>query len=42
LYLHRTKVYCYDKAIECLDDNGEPRVLWGKKKETSVKMVTNM
>jgi len=23
LYLRRTKVDCYDKAIECLDDNGE-------------------
>jgi len=22
LYIHRTKVDCYDKAIECLDDNG--------------------
>jgi len=27
LYLHRTKVHCYDKDIECVDDNGEPRVL---------------
>jgi len=27
LYLHRTKVDDYDKAIECVDDNGEPRVL---------------
>jgi len=42
LYLHRTKVDCYDKAIECLDDNGEPRVLQGKKKATSVRMVTTM
>lgn len=33
---------CYDKAIECLDDNGEQRVLWGKRKETSVRMVTTM
>jgi len=23
LYLHRTKVDCYDKAIKCFDDNGE-------------------
>jgi len=22
LYIHRTKVDCYDKANECLDDNG--------------------
>jgi len=27
LYVHRTKVDCYDKAIECLDDNGEKRIL---------------
>ena len=33
---------CYDKAIECLDENGEQRGLQGKKKETSVRMVTTM
>ena len=32
----------YDKAIECLDDNGEPRVLQGRKKSTLVRMVTTM
>jgi len=32
LYLHRTKVNCYENAIECLDDNGEQRVLQGKTK----------
>ena len=42
LYLHRTKVDCYDKATECLDDNGEPRVLRGKKKPTSIRMMTSM
>ena len=42
LYLHRTKVDFYDKAIECLDDNGEQRILQGKKKETSIRMVTTM
>ena len=36
LYLHRTKEDRYDKSIECVDDNGEPRVLQGKKKATSV------
>ena len=41
-YLHRTKVDCYDKAIECVDDNGEPRVLHGNKKATSVRMVKTM
>ena len=42
LYLHIRKVDCYDKAIECLDDNGEQIFLWGKKKATSVRMVTTM
>ena len=42
LYLHRTKVDCYDKSIKCLDDNGEHRTLQGKKKATSVGMATSM
>ena len=42
MYLHRTKVDCYDKAIDCVDDNGEPRILQGKKKTTLVRMVTTM
>lgn len=25
LYLHKTKVYLFDKAIECVDDSGEKR-----------------
>ncbi len=41
-HLHRTKVDCYDRSIECLDDNGEQRVLKGKKKATLVRMVTTM
>jgi len=32
----------YNKAIEYLDENGEPRVLQGKKKATSIRMVTAM
>jgi len=39
LYIHRTKVECYEKSIDCVDENGEPRVLKGKKKSTSVRMV---
>jgi len=27
LYLHRTKLDYYDKPIECLNENGEQRVL---------------
>jgi len=42
LHLHRTKVDCYEKADECVDENGEPRILQGKKKATSVRMVTTM
>eukprot|EP00253_Pinus_taeda_P001566 PITA_01566 len=42
LYLHMTKVDCYDKAIECLDDNGEKRILQGKKKPASVMLVIAM
>ena len=42
LYPHRTKVDYYDKAIECLDDDGEQRISQVKKKATSVRMVTTM
>jgi len=42
LYLHRTNVDSYDKSIKCADDNGEPKVIEGKKKATSVRMVTTM
>jgi len=42
VYLHRTRVDFYDKSIECVDDNGEPRVSQGKKKSTSVRMVIPM
>lgn len=42
LYLHKTKLDCYEKAIKWLDDNGEKRILQGKKKPTSVRMVTSM
>ena len=27
IYIHRTKMDCYNKAIECLDNNGEDRIL---------------
>lgn len=33
---------CSDKAIESLDDDGERRTLWGKKKPTLVRMVLAM
>lgn len=42
LHLHDTKVDCYEKAIDFLDDNGENRILQGKKKPTLLRMVTSM
>lgn len=42
MYLHKTEVDCFDKAIECLGDIGEKGILQGKKKHTSVRMNTNM
>lgn len=30
LYNHHTKVDCYEKAIECLDEVGERRIMKGK------------
>jgi len=42
LFIHKTKVDCYNKAIECLDDDGEKRILQGKNKPTLVRMVTDM
>ncbi len=42
IYLHITKVDCFDKAIESVDDCGEKRTLQGNKKPTSVRMVTTL
>jgi len=42
LYLQRTKVDSFNNAIGCLDDNGENRILQGKKKPISMRMVTVM
>jgi len=42
LFTHRTKVDCYEKAIEFLDDDREKIILWGKNKPTSMRMVTTM
>lgn len=35
LFLHRTKLGCYEKVIECIDDDGERRFLQGKNNSTS-------
>lgn len=40
LYLHKTKVECYEKSIDYLNDSGEKRVLKGKKNSKSIRMVT--
>ena len=40
--LHRTKVDCLEKAIECLDDKGEKIILLGNKKPKSVRMVNTI
>eukprot|EP00253_Pinus_taeda_P006366 PITA_06366 len=40
---HWARACAFDlNAIECVDDNGEPRILQGKKKATSVRMVATM
>jgi len=33
---------CYKKAIECLDDDGDKRILQGTKHPTSIRMVRAM
>ena len=42
LYLHRNKVEFYEKDIKFLDENGEHRILQGKKQPTLVRMVTSI
>ena len=42
LYLHRTKVDWYEKAIKCLDGNWENRFSEGKKKSTSIRIIISM
>lgn len=39
LFIHKTKVDCYDNSIDCLYDDKENRILQGKKNPTSVRMV---
>lgn len=41
-YLYWKNKYWYEKAIKCLDDNGDQRIFQGKKKATLVRMVTTM
>lgn len=41
-FIHRTKVDYYDKAIKCMDDDGERRILQGKNKPTLLRMIIAM
>lgn len=41
-YIHRTKLDCQEKDIECLDDNGENKILQRNKNPTSMNMITAM
>lgn len=40
LAIHRTKVDCYNKLLECLDDEGEGSTVQGKKKTISIKQIS--
>eukprot|EP00253_Pinus_taeda_P027610 PITA_27610 len=42
LYAHQTKVDCFEKIIEWLNDAGEHKVLRGKLKPTFVRLITTM
>lgn len=42
LFTHRTKADCYEKVIEYLDGDVANIILHGKKKPTSIRMVTTM
>jgi len=42
LFIHMKKVDFYDKATKCLDDDGERRVLQGKKKPILMRTITTM
>lgn len=39
LSIHENKVVFYDKVIECLDDDGEKRILQENKKPTSMRII---
>lgn len=42
LLIHRFKVDFYEKAIECLDEAREKRVLYGRQKPRSVRRIIAM
>jgi len=42
LFIHGNKVDYYDKAIQCLDNDGRRIILQGNKKPISARMVTSM
>lgn len=42
LYVHQTKVHCYEKAIECLNETGERTMLQEKRKPTAMRQILAM
>ena len=42
LYTHKTKVDCHEKVIKCLKEDRERRMLQGKRKPTSVRMIKTL
>ena len=42
LEVHKLKLYCYRKNFECIDEEGNPRVVKGIPKVISVRHITAM
>ena len=42
LEAHKVKLDCYNKTFECMDEEGNPRVLRGIPKVISVRQISTM
>ena len=42
LYAHSTKMDCWQKRVECVDDDGISRVILGVKRPISLRMISAM
>lgn len=42
LYAHQTKVDYFENIVECLDEARNPRLLCGKLKPTSLRLILSM
>ena len=42
LEVHRVKLNCYNKTFECMDEEGNPRVVRGIPKVISVRQISAM